>query len=152
MSKNDKKNTYSKRTNSSSHNNQKKEEQNESLIQNSGNNHNISNINVSGIHSSNNNSIVMNSSGMLSNSNHSDISFVKDKSEKNVHKVDCLGKIPSARFGHTMVLVSPVKAVLFGGAIGDTKNFVFSNETYILNLMTKIWLRLESNFRLLSYS
>ena len=58
-------------------------------------------------------------------------------------KVDCVGKIPSARFGHTLVLVSPVKVVLFGGAVGDTKNFQFSNETYVLNLMTKIWLKLE---------
>jgi hypothetical protein len=49
-----------------------------------------------------------------------------------------------------MVLVSPVKAVLFGGAVGDTKNFVFSNETYILNLMTKIWLKLESKLHYLS--
>jgi hypothetical protein len=58
-------------------------------------------------------------------------------------KVDCVGKIPSARFGHTLVLVSAVKIVLFGGAVGDTKNFQFSNETYVLNLMTKIWLKLE---------
>ena len=58
-------------------------------------------------------------------------------------KVDCVGKIPSARFGHTLVLISPVKLVLFGGAVGDTKNFQFSNETYVLNLMTKIWLKLD---------
>jgi hypothetical protein len=58
-------------------------------------------------------------------------------------KVDCVGKIPSPRFGHTLVLVSPVKIVLFGGAVGDTKNFQFSNDTFVLNLMTKIWLKLE---------
>lgn len=61
-------------------------------------------------------------------------------------RVDCVGKIPSPRFGHTIVLVNPVKVVLFGGAVGDTKNFVFSNDTYVLNLMTKIWLKLESYY------
>ena len=60
-------------------------------------------------------------------------------------KVECVGKIPTARFGHTIVMVSPVKVVLFGGAVGDTKNFQFTNDTYVLNLMTKIWLKLESN-------
>lgn len=59
-------------------------------------------------------------------------------------KVDTVGKLPSARFGHTITLISPVKVVLFGGAVGDTKNFNFSNETFILNIMTKIWTKLES--------
>ena len=58
--------------------------------------------------------------------------------------LDCVGKIPTARFGHTIVMVSPVKVVLFGGAVGDTKNFQFTNDTYVLNLMTKIWLKLDS--------
>ncbi len=58
-------------------------------------------------------------------------------------KVDCVGKIPTARFGHTVVLVSSVKIILFGGAVGDTRNFQFTNETYVLNLITKIWLKLE---------
>jgi hypothetical protein len=58
-------------------------------------------------------------------------------------KVDCVGKSPTARFGHTVVMVSPVKMILFGGAVGDTRNFQFTNETYVLNLITKIWLKLE---------
>ena len=136
MSKNEKKTTYSKRTNSTSHSQPiKKEEQNESLIQNSPNIQNINSQNASNL---------INTS-VTSNSNQSDMTFIKDKSDKNSQKVDCLGKIPTARFGHTMALVSPVKAVLFGGAVGDTKNFVFSNETYVLNLMTKIWLKIDSN-------
>ena len=145
MSKNDKKSTYSKRTNSTSHNNQnfKREEQNESVLQNS----NMPNLVSQSSLTNSNNSVMMNSSLV---SNNSDVTFVKDKGDKNSQKVDCLGKIPTARFGHTMVLVSPVKAVLFGGAVGDTKNFVFSNETYILNLMTKIWLKLESKLHYLS--
>jgi hypothetical protein len=58
-------------------------------------------------------------------------------------KVDCVGKKPTARFGHTVVLVNPVKIILFGGAVGDTRNFQFTNDTYVLNLITKIWLKLE---------
>jgi hypothetical protein len=66
-------------------------------------------------------------------------------------KVECVGKIPSARFGHTLVMVSPVKMVLFGGAVGDTKNFQFSNDSYVLNLMTKIWLKIESNLKFFNH-
>jgi hypothetical protein len=73
--------------------------------------------------------------------------IVKDESKITAQKVDCVGKVPSARFGHTIVLVSPVKIVLFGGAVGDTKNFIFSNETFVLNLMTKIWQKLEGIYR-----
>lgn len=58
-------------------------------------------------------------------------------------KIECVGKLPTARFGHTVVLVSPVKIILFGGAVGDTRNFQFTNDTYVLNLITKIWLKLE---------
>lgn len=60
-----------------------------------------------------------------------------------LQKIDCVGKVPTARFGHTIVLVSPVKIILFGGAVGDTRNFQFTNDTYVLNLITKIWLKLE---------
>jgi hypothetical protein len=76
--------------------------------------------------------------------------LVSDKSDdvKSLQqKVDCVGKVPTARFGHTIILVSPVKVVLFGGAVGDTKNFQFTGDTYVLNLMTKIWLKLESIYR-----
>lgn len=74
--------------------------------------------------------------------------YVKGNNISNANfslKVDTVGKLPSARFGHTITLISPVKVVLFGGAVGDTKNFNFSNETFILNIMTKIWTKLESN-------
>lgn len=59
-------------------------------------------------------------------------------------KVECVGKVPSSRFGHTVTSISPVKVILFGGAIGDTRTFQFTSDTYILNLMTKIWMKLES--------
>ena len=41
-------------------------------------------------------------------------------------------------------MVSNTKVVMFGGAIGDTKNFSFSNETYVLNISTKAWTKVES--------
>lgn len=65
------------------------------------------------------------------------------RENKISQKVDSSGKTPSARFGHTLTMVSSSKIVMFGGAVGDTKNFVFSNETYSLNLNTKIWNKLE---------
>jgi hypothetical protein len=68
----------------------------------------------------------------------------KDDFKSLVIRVDCVGKVPTARFGQTITLVSPVKVVLFGGAVGDTRNFQFTGDTYVLNIMTKIWLRLES--------
>ena len=57
--------------------------------------------------------------------------------------VDTSGNKPHARFGHTMISLTPVKMVLFGGAVGETKRFEYSNETYIYNVMTKIWIRLS---------
>ena len=41
---------------------------------------------------------------------------------------------------------------MFGGAVGDTKNFVFSNETYTLNLKTSIWNKLESKVFIIYFS
>lgn len=35
------------------------------------------------------------------------------------NKVKCMGEQPSARFGHTLTMVSKSKAVLFGGAISE---------------------------------
>lgn len=67
------------------------------------------------------------------------------KDNKISQKVECSGKFPSSRFGHTLVMVSTTKIVMFGGAIGDTKNFTFSNETFILNIMTKIWTKIDIN-------
>lgn len=67
-----------------------------------------------------------------------------NKDNKVSSKVETTGEVPSARFGHTLTMVSQNKIILFGGAVGDTKNFVFSNETFSLNLSNKIWNKLES--------
>ena len=144
MSKNEKKTSYSKRTNLLSHINQQKNT-NESVLQNTNNLPNVITLTTNNSNNQNNNSMFMNSS--TQSNNQSEFSFLKDK---NVQIVDCMGKLPSPRFGHSIVLVPPNKTILFGGAVGDTKNYVCSNETYILNLITKNWLKLECKTLFLS--
>ena len=78
----------------------------------------------------------------ITNFSTSDIDLNRDS--KISQKLECTGKLPSARFGHTITMVSNTKVVMFGGAIGDTKNFSFSNETYVLNISTKAWTKVES--------
>ena len=92
-----------------------------------------------------------NTSSSSDNKNHRQSGTSSDK-KKNYHKkqmkqklssIDSVGKIPLPRFGHSLTLISPTKAILFGGAVGDTKSFQFSNETFIYNIMTKIWMNLS---------
>ena len=107
------------------------------------NNHTNYNLNMNTVNPSN---VSKNNDAQLGIAANTQV-LVSDKSDdvKSLQqKVDCVGKVPTARFGHTIILVSPVKVVLFGGAVGDTKNFQFTGDTYVLNLMTKIWLKLES--------
>jgi hypothetical protein len=88
------------------------------------------------------------SPNILTNLNNTQNNFTETKQEDLKalqQKVECVGKVPTARFGHTIVLVSAVKVICFGGAVGDTRNFQFTNDTYVLNLMTKIWTKLEVN-------
>ena len=61
--------------------------------------------------------------------------------------LDTSGNRPLPRFGQSLVSISPVKLLLFGGAVGDVKNFRFSNEVFLFNLMTRIWSKiiLEKN-------
>lgn len=50
---------------------------------------------------------------------------------------------PQTRFGNTFNLLSPVKAILFGGAVGSVKAYKFSNESFIYNFITQIWKKVE---------
>lgn len=43
---------------------------------------------------------------------------------------DVKGDIPLARFGHTITLISKTKAILFGGATGDTGKYSITGDTY----------------------
>ncbi|EAR82584.2 serine/threonine-protein phosphatase (macronuclear) [Tetrahymena thermophila SB210] len=58
-------------------------------------------------------------------------------------KIQGGGDTPAPRFGHTLTLISKSKAVLFGGAIGDSGKFIITNETYIFDYELKKWKKLE---------
>lgn len=57
--------------------------------------------------------------------------------------MDVYGDVPQARFGHTITLVSKTKVVLFGGATGDTGKYSMTGETYLFNILTKTWSKLN---------
>ena len=42
-------------------------------------------------------------------------------------------------------MINNVKICIFGGAVGDTRKINYSNETYIFNILTKLWIKLEIN-------
>ena len=62
-----------------------------------------------------------------------------------MERVKVSGDVPSARFGHTLTMVSKTKAVLFGGAIGDAGKFIITNEAYLFDFTTKRWRQIEPN-------
>ena len=62
-----------------------------------------------------------------------------------VEELDVYGDVPMARFGHTITLVSKTKVVLFGGATGDTGKYSMTGETYLFNILTKTWSKLNGN-------
>lgn len=53
------------------------------------------------------------------------------------------GEPPLPRFGHTITLISKTKAVMFGGATGDTGKYTITGETYLFDCITRKWKRLE---------
>lgn len=63
--------------------------------------------------------------------------------ELGTDKVKVTGEIPAARFGHSFTLMSKTKAVLFGGAIGDSGKFIITNETYLFDFSLKKWKKLD---------
>ena len=62
--------------------------------------------------------------------------------------IDCNGDKPLSRFGHSLVMITPVKICLFGGAVGETRRINYSNDTYIYNIMTKIWMKININLNI----
>ena len=61
-----------------------------------------------------------------------------------MEKIDALGNLPQARFGHTITYISKGKAILFGGATGDTGKYAITGDTFSFDLVTKIWKKVES--------
>ena len=68
---------------------------------------------------------------------------ILEKENIDIFPVDTNGDRPSPRFGHSLVMINTIKICVFGGAIGDTRKINYSNETYIYNILTKIWIKLE---------
>jgi len=56
-----------------------------------------------------------------------------------MEKVDVFGTLPEARFGHTLTFISKSKAVLFGGAVGDTGKYSITADTFSFDLVTRVW-------------
>lgn len=58
-------------------------------------------------------------------------------------KIKCIGDIPAARFGHTFNMVGQ-RAVLFGGAVSDNGKYNITNDTFIYDLSTKRWRKINN--------
>ena len=68
---------------------------------------------------------------------------ILDKENIDIFPVDTNGNRPSPRFGHSLVMINSIKVCIFGGAVGDTRKINYSNETYVYNILTKLWIKLE---------
>ena len=68
---------------------------------------------------------------------------ILEKETIDIFPVDTNGNRPAPRFGHSLVMINNLKVCIFGGAIGDTRKINYSNETYIYNILTKLWIKLE---------
>jgi hypothetical protein len=51
--------------------------------------------------------------------------------------VEAVGQVPLARFGHSITYIAKGKAILFGGATGDTGKYSITGETYSFDIATK---------------
>lgn len=60
-----------------------------------------------------------------------------------IENFEVRGDIPQARFGHTITLITKSKAILFGGATGDTGKYSITGDTYCLDLATRVWTKLD---------
>ena len=61
-----------------------------------------------------------------------------------MEKLDVIGTSPPPRFGHTITCIAKWKAILFGGATGDTGKYAITGDTYCFDVNTKIWKKLNS--------
>ena len=96
-----------------------------------------------------NNSLNLNNQSQ-NNNNNINLIPIKKYQEKYIDHytpliIDTNGDKPLPRFGHSLVKINPIKICIFGGAVGEIRKIVYSNETYIYNIMTKIWFKLNFN-------
>jgi diadenosine tetraphosphatase ApaH/serine/threonine PP2A family protein phosphatase len=61
-----------------------------------------------------------------------------------MEKLEVFGSTPAPRFGHTITLISKTKAILFGGATGDTNKYSITADVYSFDLTNKLWKKLET--------
>ena len=66
-----------------------------------------------------------------------------EKDLEELTKIITVGDIPLNRFGHTIVHLSKIKICLFGGSVGDSRKLNYTNDTYIYNILTKIWVKIN---------
>lgn len=58
----------------------------------------------------------------------------------NPDKIKATGDIPNPRFGHSFTMVSPTKAVLFGGAVSltSTNTYTQTNSSSLIKPISSI--------------
>ncbi len=54
-----------------------------------------------------------------------------------VEKIEIYGTNPLPRFGHTITYINKGKAILFGGATGDTGKYSITADTFSFDLVTR---------------
>ena len=62
-----------------------------------------------------------------------------------MEKSQFIGDNPLARFGHTITPIGKDKAILFGGAVGDTGKYIITGDTFLCDFNLKKWKKLENN-------
>lgn len=67
-----------------------------------------------------------------------------------MEKIEVFGSTPLARFGHTFTALGKGKAILFGGATGDTGRYSITGDTYLFDINTKTWKKLDCMLTLTS--
>lgn len=53
---------------------------------------------------------------------------------------------PPARFGHTVNFISKSSVLIFGGATEAKNIFAMSAETFLYNIITNAWTKIERNY------
>lgn len=57
----------------------------------------------------------------------------------SIEQLNTVGNSPLPRFGHSITYYAKDKVCLFGGATGTTGQFSITDNTYTLDLITKVW-------------
>ena len=96
------------------------------------------------------NTSLNNNNQSLNNNNNINLIPIKKTNELypnhfNPKILETNGDKPLSRFGHSLVMINPIKICIFGGAVGEIRKMFYSNETFIYNIMTKIWFKLNLN-------